>query len=493
MSKIAEKNNLFDDLKPEIWLQEKKREVHETFPRSSVWELEVQWTPSVYDQTRSSNHSTIPKVETQSHLIDNVKLSNLPEIELVETPPYPSIFPVKRWLFIAFALFIFSGISLLTVQILSKEKIQTTLLEPAIDKSSAIETITTQIKDKSDSIQDDKPIIPLEEDFETISMSSETILPEIHHYGVVANVDHRELFIVKRENKKWSIIKSYTMARGKADGPKEIEGDLKTPEGLYFVTEVQSGERIGALYGALIFKLNYPNEEDILAGRTGSGIWIHGVEFGSEPTFTKGCISLSNPNVNELSQYLRVGSPVQIVNSFTEKDLSKLFDPKKMERSFQHFIENYKENIQMDRDLDGIFRLSRQFVNRENSLRKNDVFRRSGIELSEKIEKAVEEWAKRWSSKDVNQYKKSYHPDFNDENGRDLADFLERKESIFQRNNKIEVRVSDINVYEKEDSLRVRLFQDYNAYTGAQVQQVQRQKTLLFKKHGDEWLIVREI
>src|SRR5690606_30661250 len=62
---------------------------------------------------------------------------------------------------------------------------------------------------------------------------------------------------------------------GKVRGDKEQEGDLKTPEGIYTFTQILKPPALPAKYGIMAFVVNYPNNYDRIAGRTGFGIMLH--------------------------------------------------------------------------------------------------------------------------------------------------------------------------------------------------------------------------
>ena len=66
-------------------------------------------------------------------------------------------------------------------------------------------------------------------------------------------------------------------------GPKEKEGDLQIPEGNYFINRFNPKSKYHLSLG-----INYPNEEDLFLGRTGSDIFIHG---GST---SKGCLAIGD-------------------------------------------------------------------------------------------------------------------------------------------------------------------------------------------------------
>lgn len=62
----------------------------------------------------------------------------------------------------------------------------------------------------------------------------------------------------------------YNISLGQGVGEKQVEGDNKTPKGMYFVTQKHRGEfpgAYGAYYGGHWIKLNYPNKYDAARGR----------------------------------------------------------------------------------------------------------------------------------------------------------------------------------------------------------------------------------
>lgn len=62
----------------------------------------------------------------------------------------------------------------------------------------------------------------------------------------------------------------YGVSLGQGVGEKQVEGDNKTPKGMYFVTRKHRGEfpgEYGAYYGGHWVKINYPNPYDAERGR----------------------------------------------------------------------------------------------------------------------------------------------------------------------------------------------------------------------------------
>jgi len=110
-------------------------------------------------------------------------------------------------------------------------------------------------------------------------------------------------------------IKQLPCTTGQEPGTKWREGDLKTPEGVYFIKERIGGGLDFGLYGDLAFTLNYPNPIDVINGRKGSGIWIHGRGRPITPNESRGCVALNNPDIKDLDpQLTKRILPVVIAN-----------------------------------------------------------------------------------------------------------------------------------------------------------------------------------
>lgn len=112
-----------------------------------------------------------------------------------------------------------------------------------------------------------------------------------------------------------AVYKQLPCTTGKEPGTKTREGDLKTPEGVYFIKERLSGNLDYSLYGELAFTLNYPNPVDIINKHGGSGIWIHGRGKPITPNESQGCVALNNPDIKDLDgQLAKRTMPVIIAN-----------------------------------------------------------------------------------------------------------------------------------------------------------------------------------
>ena len=97
------------------------------------------------------------------------------------------------------------------------------------------------------------------------------------------------------------------MSVGQNGVSKQRPWDRRTPLGIYFVNEQLDTSKLHDKYGPIAFPLDYPNVWDQLSGRSGDGIWIHGVAAGSErrpPLDTDGCIALPNDELLAVADLL---------------------------------------------------------------------------------------------------------------------------------------------------------------------------------------------
>ena len=117
------------------------------------------------------------------------------------------------------------------------------------------------------------------------------------------------------------VIKSYKVALGRnPKGAKEKEGDNKTPEGMY---TIDSRNTKSSYHLAL--HISYPNAQDIQHAKQqgvppGGSIMIHGIRNGFGwigkyhrwLDWTKGCIAVTNDEIEEIGKLVANGTPVEI-------------------------------------------------------------------------------------------------------------------------------------------------------------------------------------
>jgi tetratricopeptide (TPR) repeat protein len=135
-----------------------------------------------------------------------------------------------------------------------------------------------------------------------------------------------KILIEKKERRltllsKGKPLRTYRIALGgDPNGPKERQGDNKTPEGTYFIDSRNRDSRYH-----LSLRISYPNEKDKKRARElgvspGGDIMIHGIKNGyswvgdlhAEADWTKGCIAVTDEEIEEIDKLAPIGTVVDI-------------------------------------------------------------------------------------------------------------------------------------------------------------------------------------
>jgi murein L,D-transpeptidase YafK len=135
-------------------------------------------------------------------------------------------------------------------------------------------------------------------------------------HAIVVDASRFRAFVFENVNGTPRLVEDFYATLGKNGIEKLREGDRKTPIGVYHVTSLIPGAKLPDLYGWGALPINYPNEWDQLAGKTGYGIWLHGVPsdtYARAPRGSDGCIALANPDIERLTQRVRVGTTPVII------------------------------------------------------------------------------------------------------------------------------------------------------------------------------------
>lgn len=121
--------------------------------------------------------------------------------------------------------------------------------------------------------------------------------------------------------KRFSLKKKYSALTGKNAGDKKREGDLKTPIGIYTFTEKK--KTVDQFYGPMAFVTSYPNLYDKIRGKSGDGIWVHGVPLnGSRDPFTRGCVAINNDDLLQLDKNINLSNTLLIIDSSLKQGVS---------------------------------------------------------------------------------------------------------------------------------------------------------------------------
>ena len=125
---------------------------------------------------------------------------------------------------------------------------------------------------------------------------------------------------------------------------KTIEGDKRTPLGVYYITSTLNPADLPDLYGVGALPINYPNPLDVQRGKTGSGIWLHGTpsdQFVRAPQASDGCVVLSNPDLQRLLKTVQIRTtPVVIAQSLQWVQPDTLSDDREQ---FQSVLEAWRQ------------------------------------------------------------------------------------------------------------------------------------------------------
>ena len=134
---------------------------------------------------------------------------------------------------------------------------------------------------------------------------------------IVVNKSKREMMLMHAG----TVVRRYRIGLGQAPaGPKEMQGDSKTPEGLYTI----SGRNPASSYH-LSLRISYPSAADLERARKagvdpGGDIMIHGLPNGEPKSakhapmtdWTAGCIAVTDEEIEEIWRLVPDGTPIQI-------------------------------------------------------------------------------------------------------------------------------------------------------------------------------------
>lgn len=237
-------------------------------------------------------------------------------------------------------------------------------------------------------------------------------------HAIVVDTKRSRLYLYENDRKNGGrprFVADYYVTQGKLGAEKQVEGDKKTPIGVYHVTANLPKQKLADLYGSGAYPLNYPNEWDKRQGRGGSGIWLHGTPsdtFSRPPKASDGCVVLANSDLDALARNLQVGlTPVIISN---EVEWLSLDDWQ-------------RERTALDRKLD--------------------------------------EWRSDWESRDPERFLRHYSKDFSTR-GQTLEQFARQKREVNASKQWIRVRLENRSMFRdpgKDELVVVTFDQEYSS------------------------------
>jgi len=360
-----------------------------------------------------------------------------------------------------------------------------------------------------------------------------------------------QTLMLYEQNSTLKLLKTFACATGENPGNKLQSGDSRTPEGIYFITEIYEDNKI-TVFGSRAFHLDYPNIFDTHAGRRGNGIFIHGTNKKLIPFSSNGCITLDNRDLDQLAPYLTINRiPIIIVDSLTSplntdtpnmqpgspvfnRILHELrFDPESIPAeniASLYFLEAGSQAVALikylvfdDNSAEYSYR-KKAFFSKGEAASWRSVYAMEGQDtipylLARKVTKNgesvevqvvepsvtkaplpaekpperpnllsfLENWRKAWSGKDLEAYMACYSPSFT--SGKlDFGKWRARKQSLNKKYSYINVTIRDVAVEQTASGARVSFYQTYES----DKYQTSGRKHLQLVLIDDQWRIQKE-
>lgn len=258
-------------------------------------------------------------------------------------------------------------------------------------------------------------------------------------YAIVVDTSKSTLYLYENVNGEPRYVADYYISMGKKGTDKVVEGDQKTPLGVYFVNGYIPQQKLADLYGSGAYPISYPNEWDVRQGRSGHGIWLHGTPsntYSRAPRASNGCVVLANNDLLQLGRDITVGTTPVIITS----QMDWLDDTDRTER--------------------------------------------------DALLGAIEHWRKAWESRNTDSYLLHYAPDFS--TGKvTRAAFAQQKQQVNAGKTWIKVKVDNLSIFPyptQPDLVVVNFEQDY-ASNNLNNRMHKRQ---YWQKRDGRWQIVYE-
>lgn len=255
-------------------------------------------------------------------------------------------------------------------------------------------------------------------------------------------VDSRasRLYVFRPQGSIWKLASDHYVTIGQKGFDKKVEGDFRTPLGTYFLTRRIDDAQLDDYYGRAAWPMDYPNEWDLLQGRTGSGIWVHGTPkntYSRPPRASSGCVVLTNPELENLERTFQAMSTPILVSDTMQ----------------------WASSAELDQRRDALV-------------------------------DALGRWKKDWISNDMDKYLSHYSAEFRSSKG-GLVEWERDKRRIALGKTWIKLELSDVSILGvpgETDLVQMDLLQDYASNNLAG----KSRKRIYWKLEEGQWRIVWE-
>lgn len=259
---------------------------------------------------------------------------------------------------------------------------------------------------------------------------------------VVVDLLRNRLYLLRNDRTRLSLVADFYASIGRAGAGKQDEGDLRTPVGIYHVTEYKADNELPELYGDGAFPVNYPNSMDRIRGRTGYGIWVHGVPrdtYSRAPRASEGCVVVANSDLQMLRRYLRPG-----VTPVVFTDELQWLTPEEAEEQRQTLMAQ------------------------------------------------LEDWRSSWENLDTGRYLAHYADGFVSPSGMGKQAFAAHKRQVNAAKSWIELSLEDVSIYRYPGESDMALISFLQRYSSNNFQAVSRKQQFWRRDPEAGWQIVHE-
>jgi murein L,D-transpeptidase YafK len=168
------------------------------------------------------------------------------------------------------------------------------------------------------------------------------LAPSTRH-AIAVDTSRARLYLFANTGSGMKLMADYYASIGKLGVGKIVEGDRRTPLGVYHITSNLNAKSLTSFYGSGGLVINYPNPYDVHRGKTGGGIWLHGTpaeQFARAPKATDGCVVLANPDLQQILNVVEIRSTPVVIASSLQWVTPDSLSPRK--RDFAQVLERWR-------------------------------------------------------------------------------------------------------------------------------------------------------